>query len=154
MSELTIIGRVEKVTFPTVGKSVLHARIDTGAKTSSLWASEIAERTDGLHVRLVDDNHDAFKTPLVFKHYSQVVVSNSTGHEQTRYKVKLPIIIKKRHIMATFTLADRSTQVYPVLIGRSTLNRKFMVDVSRGTPLKDEEQQRSELLQGKLKEGI
>ena len=34
--------------------------------------------------------------------------------------------------VATFTLADRSTQVYPVLIGRATLNGKFIVDVQKG----------------------
>lgn len=152
MSDLAIIGRAEKVTFPTVGGSMLHARIDTGAKTSSLWASEVTKCDDGLHVRLADERYDAYATPLVFKHFSQVVVSSSTGHEQVRYKVKLPIIIKKRRIMATFTLADRSTQVYPVLIGRSTLNKKFLVDVSRGSPLRDEEKRRSDELQEKVTE--
>ena len=54
--------------------------------------------------------------------------------------------------MATFTLSDRSMQVYPVLIGRSTLNGKFVVDVSRGSPLLAEEERRSAELQKNIHE--
>ena len=67
-------------------------------------------------------------------------------------QVKMQIVIRGRRIMATFTLADRSTQVYPVLIGRATLNGKFIVDVQKGSPLREEEARRSESLQSDIKE--
>jgi hypothetical protein len=150
MKGLTIIGRAEVVTFPSAGGLSLHARIDTGARTSSIWASKIEERQDGLHVWLADEEHDINKHELVFTDYSQVVVASSTGHEQLRFKVKMPIIIKHRRILASFTLADRSNQVYPVLIGRLTLNNKFLVDVSHGDALREKEKVRSKQLQKKL----
>jgi hypothetical protein len=57
--------------------------------------------------------------------------------------------------MATFTLADRSSQVYPVLIGRATLRGKFIVDVQMGSPLREEEEKRSmELQKGVIEEKI
>ena len=74
------------------------------------------------------------------------------GHKQVRYKVKLSIVIGGRRIMATFTLSDRSTQVYPVLIGRSTLTGKFIVDVAKGNPLTEEEWRRSSELQANITE--
>lgn len=141
----TLIGRAEKVEFPTLDGLVLHARIDTGAKTSSLWATDIEESAEGLRAKIGG-------VEAVFEHYSRVIVSSSMGHRQVRYKVKLSIVIKQRRIKATFTLADRSGQVYPVLIGRSTLNGKFIVDVSLGSPLREEESKRSEALQAAIVE--
>ena len=149
MSELTIIGRVERVKLPYFGGVELRARIDTGAKTSSVWAERVEEVSGGLRVQLA-----GVQGAYTFKHYTRVRVASSMGHAQTRYKVKIPIIIRKRRIMATFTLADRSKQVYPMLIGRSTLMKKFVVDVSRGSPLKDLEEQRSRELQSTIEEDV
>ncbi len=145
--EKTIIGRAEKVSFPTLGKAIFHARIDTGAKTSSVWATDIQEAHKGLIVRFMNSESGVYANEQVFKHFDRVRVASSMGHEQIRYKVKMPIVIRGKRILTSFTLADRSTQVYPVLIGRNTLRGKFIVDVSRGSPLRDEEQRRSELLQ-------
>ena len=148
----TLIGRVEKLRFPTLGESVLHARIDTGAKTSSIWATYINETDDGLAVRFASLDYAINAHEAVFEHYDRVRVASSMGHQQLRYRVKLPVVIRRRRIMATFTLSDRSMQVYPVLIGRSTLNGKFVVDVSRGSPLLAEEDSRSAELQKNIHE--
>jgi len=146
VKEKVIIGRAEKVCFPTLGNSTLYARIDTGAKTSSIWATDILETAEGLRVRLASSDHEIYKHEVLFSRYERVGVASSMGQQQVRYKVKLPTIIKGRRILATFTLADRSTQVYPVLVGRSTLKGKFIVDVAKGNPLRTEEDRRSQEL--------
>lgn len=150
--EKTIIGRAEKVRFPELGNCVLYARIDTGAKTSSIWAMDISETEDGLVVRFASPEHEINVHQAVFRHYDKVRVASSMGHQQVRYKVKIPVVLRRRRIVATFTLSDRSTQVYPVLIGRSTLAGKFIVDVSRGSPLRDAERRRSAELQKNISE--
>ena len=152
MKEKVVIGRVEKVKFPQLKGVILHARIDTGAKTSSIWAAKAEETQDGLRVQFGYRMNGMNHTEQLFAHYDRVRVASSMGHEQVRYRIKMPIIIRKRRIYATFTLADRSKQVYPVLIGRNTLLRKFVVDVSLGSPLRDEELRRSEILQACIKE--
>jgi hypothetical protein len=78
-------------------------------------------------------------------------IANSFGHRELRYKIKIPIIVKGRRINATFTLTDRSTKLYPVLIGRSLLKNKFLVDVSRGTPLHEEENERLKRLRKEMR---
>lgn len=148
----TIIGRAEKVYFPELGDAFLHARVDTGAKTSSIWASEIKESNDGLSVRLASPEHEINKHELFFKHYDRVRVSSSMGHSQIRYKVKIKVILGGRKVNAKFTLSDRSTQVYPILIGRSILLGKFIVDVEKGSPLRKEEKIRSDELQKNITE--
>lgn len=150
--EKTTIGRAEKVYFPTLGSCILHARIDTGAKTSSIWATDITMTPKGLVVRFADTTYDINQHEMVFEEFEKVKVASSTGHVQLRYKVKIPIIIKGRRIRASFTFADRSTQVYPVLIGRSTLMKKFIVDVSIGVPLTEGEKRRSRELQSSIRE--
>ena len=147
--EKTLIGRVEKVKFPEFGGSILHARIDTGPRTSSIGVLSSEEIDEGLRVNFPSET-DTAGTVKVFRHYERVVVASSMGHQQIRFKIRLSIVMRKRRIRATFTLADRSSQVYSVLIGRSALNRKFIVDVSRGSPLREQEDRRSKALQSKI----
>lgn len=146
------IGRSEQLAFPELGFEGVHARIDTGAKTSSIWASNVVLRGGKLHVVFFGESLAQFtgKTEI-FEEFDETVVATSTGHTETRYKIRLLVKIKGKKVRAWFTLADRSTQVYPVLIGRNVLLGKFVVDVKKGRVLKQAEQERTESLQAKLK---
>jgi hypothetical protein len=79
--------------------------------------------------------------------FEQVVVASSIGAEQARYKVNMLVKIRGKKIRTSFTLADRSQQAYPVLIGRNALRGKFLVDVQSGKPDYTAEKQRSAKLQ-------
>lgn len=147
----SIIGRAERISIPTLGNYRVHARIDTGAKTSSIWATDVHEENGRLYATF-RSNASSDSIAHHFSHFSKVAVSSSMGTVQTRYKVKLTVVIKKRRIISTFTLADRSMQVYPVLIGRNTLMNKFIVDVAKGSVLKDAEELRSRNLQSGIEE--
>lgn len=59
------------------------------------------------------------------------MVRNSTGQEHIRYRAKLSAVIRGKKVRAYFTLADRSRNNFPVLIGRRTLSGRFLVDPSR-----------------------
>lgn len=144
-----VIGRAEIISFPEVAVEAVHARIDTGAKTSSLWASHTEIIDDDLHVTLFEGEQ---ARNLVFDEFERVAVASSNGHVQHRFKVRLLVKLKGKKVRAWFTLADRSTQVYPVLIGRNILLGKFVVDVKKGSSLKREEQEQSERLQSTINE--
>ncbi len=130
----TVVGRTAKADFPLDGIRGVDVKIDTGADTSSIWASEI----------YVDDDHRLHyvlfaKGSLYYsgkKHvtsvYTVVSVYSSTGHNQVRYRVSMPVKLQGRLVRGSFTLTDRSHSTYPVLIGCKLLNKKFIVDVSRG----------------------
>lgn len=146
-SSKKLIGRAELVDFPEIGIEKVHARIDTGAKTSSLWASQTNIIDDNLVVTIFDGD-DAQE--IRFDEFERVAVASSNGHVQHRFKVRLLVKIKGKKIRAWFTLADRSTQVYPVLIGRNVLLGKFVVDVKKGTILKQAEDEQSLRLQATI----
>lgn len=133
MSEKKIIGNTEYAWLVEAGVKKVPARIDTGARTSSIWASDIHETDEGLSYYLFAPQ-SSFFTPerIVKKHYTKVAVASSNGHVQVRYRIPMTIQIRGRRIKTHCTLADRSTQAFPLLLGRNTLRGKFVVDVQRG----------------------
>jgi len=151
IKEKATIGRVELVTFPGLIDEKIHARIDTGAKKSAIWASK-AEVVDGvLRVIFFDKGIVGYTGDVVtFDEYGSTVIASSNGHTEQRYTIKLTVRVGGRRIKATFTLADRSTQVYPILIGRNVLHKKFIVDVQLGQPLASKEKARSDELKETL----
>lgn len=150
---LTTIGRAEKVDLPDLGVFEIPAKVDTGAESSSLWASEIEETENGLEFLLFAQGSKYFngnKVIVKASNYSLTRVANSFGHSETRYKVKLRVVLHKRNVRATFTLSDRAKMVYPMLLGRRLLHGKFLVNVSGGSPLKTEEEERSAVLEQEM----
>lgn len=143
-----IIGRADRIDLPELGYLGVYAKVDTGAKTSAIWASNVFERDGGLAFTLFGEGHPLYTGEELFvSQFSRVVVASSIGAEQGRYKVVFLVKLRGKKIRAAFTLADRSKQAYPVLIGRNVLRGKFLVDVKSGRPDHSAENRRSEELQ-------
>ncbi len=131
-SKITVIGSRTLVDFPQVGLSQVPAKIDTGADSSSIWATSITKDKDGLAFKLFGSSSPHYNGEVIrVKQYSIRSVKNSFGVSEIRYKVPLTIKLRGRTIHARFTLADRQNNRYPILIGRQTLKNKFVVDVSQ-----------------------
>jgi hypothetical protein len=148
-----IIGRAERVSFPTLHLDKVPAKVDTGADVSSIWCSQVVLRQGKLHCVFFGPGSDFYTGEIhhfLPKEFLVTRIANSFGHKELRYKVKIPITIKGRTINATFTLSDRSQKLYPVLIGRATLSGKFLVDVRKGNPLHKEEKRRVERLKKEM----
>lgn len=154
MNQKTLLGRSEEVILPELGKMASYARVDTGAKTSAIWVSSVREVGNTLKVVFYGKGSPLFTgETVVFQEYAETVVASSNGAAERRYKVKLLLEIGGKRIRAWFTLADRSTQVYPILVGRNVLRGKFVVDVSLGAEaLLSAEKSRSMHLQKHRKE--
>lgn len=159
---LTVIGRAEIITFPDYLAMPVSAKVDTGADTSSIWATDVRVEGARLQFKLLRAPHPAYAGKdivLEESDYSVTRVANSFGHKELRYVVKLRIKVAGKLVNATFTLADRSQKTYPVLLGRKLLKNKFVVDVTRGDPLHTQEKAKRKKLEleleklgGKLKE--
>lgn len=142
-----IIGRAENVRFTEWNDALIPARIDTGAKTSSVWASNIVEHDGRLSFVLFEAGSTHYTGNIITTDSFQIrAVASSNGAVEQRYAVKLLVELAGRKIRAYFTLANRSTQVYPVLVGRNVLRGKFLVDVKAGTPDAAAERLRSKAL--------
>jgi hypothetical protein len=71
---------------------------------------------------------------IVAEDYKAMLVRNSTGQAKVRYRVHLSVKIGKKNIKAGFTLADRSKNNFPVLIGRRLLKDRFLVATRSPVP--------------------
>lgn len=126
-----IIGRKTYLDFPAFGLNDVPAKVDTGADSSAIWASNITEKKGTLRFTLFDVASQFYTGKVIqTKDYKIISIKNSFGVAEFRYKVLIPIRLEGRDIKVRFTLADRSNSSQPVLIGRRTLQGKFVVDVA------------------------
>lgn len=130
MLDKRLVGRNVRVDF---GKRAIGvpAKIDTGADSSSVWASNIRIDKDGILKFSLFGKGSPYYNGKVFRRtdYSVAMVCSSSGHKQIRYRTHFVVTIKGRKIKALFNLSDRSNNLYPVLVGRRTIAGKFLVDV-------------------------
>ncbi len=129
--QITVVGPKEILDFPELGLCSVPAKVDTGADSSAIWASNIHEKNGVLYYTLFD-RMSPFYTGEVLstKKFSTTSVKNSFGHTEFRYKVSLKVTIAGRTVNVRFTLANREKNRFPLLIGRRTLHGKFLVDVA------------------------
>lgn len=127
----SIIGALENVRIvpPNV---VMKARIDTGAKTTSIDARDITpfERDGKQWVRFVIMDKDKSHT-IERKVVKTVQIKRHGAESQDRYVVKMRIILGNVSQLISVNLNDRDEYKYPVLIGRNFLRDFFMVDVAK-----------------------
>ena len=132
--KLPLIGATEYV---SVGKNKnyqnIPAKIDTGADSSSIWASKIKITKDNLLKFTLFDESSEHYTGKVFtrKDYKVAVVRSATGEEQIRYRANLRLKVAGKTINVLFNLSDRSKNNFPILIGRRSVAGKFLVDTSK-----------------------
>lgn len=132
----TLTGWREWVSLPDLGVDWLKAKIDTGARTSSLHAFDVHEfeREGEGWVRFrvkpwQDSQEDAVvvETPV----HDRRAVRSSSGHAQERLVVKLLIRLVDREVLAEVTLSNRDEMGFRMLIGREALRRGYIVDPAR-----------------------
>lgn len=131
--KLSIIGSSTLIQIQGIAKHV-PSKVDTGADSSSIWASHVYVDDDKrLHYVLFGEWSALYDgIERVTDTYKVVHVTSSNGQGERRYKVPLTITLEGRKMVVWFTLTDsRSQQFFPVLIGRRTVHGKFLVDVSK-----------------------
>lgn len=138
LKEKVLIGRVEWVSLPDL-KIKHKARIDTGAKTTSMHAVNIEEvqQRGELFVKFQTLDSEGKTVELVRKVGTTQRVSNTSGFVSRRYVIKEKIRMGSIEREVLINLNDRSKMEYKFLIGRNVLLGRFIVDVARSHVLGD-----------------
>ncbi|MFD1144999.1 ATP-dependent zinc protease [Larkinella insperata] len=128
-----VIGFADRLDFPDLGWTDVEAKIDTGAYTSALHCTDVklVPHGDGFRLRfsLVGERGQK-KKQFVTDLFQYKTIKNSFGQSEKRFVIKTRVLIMGRLIRAEFSLANRGTMRFPVLLGRKLLRNKFVVDVS------------------------
>lgn len=138
LKEKVLIGRVEWIELPDL-KLKHKARIDTGAKTTSLHAVSIEEvqQRGELFVKFHTVDSDGKKLELLRKVDTTQRVSNTAGTISKRYVIKEKVKMGSIEREILINLNDRSGMEYKFLVGRNLLLGRFIVDVARSHVLGD-----------------
>lgn len=128
-----IIGRAENIDIVDIALQV-PSKVDTGAFRSAIHATDIKvtkqKGEDVLSCNLLGHPCSPVKRPFQTTNFSSLPIKNSTGDVEDRYEVTLKIKIGPKIFKTSFSLSDRSNNMYPVLVGRKALKSRYLVDVN------------------------
>ncbi len=130
MKQKVVVGKYELAYFPELGKADVKAKVDTGAKSSPVHASNIREKNkDGkeiLECYLLGDHSEK----VIFESFKTRHIRSSNGITEKRFVVKLKVYVYKKAYLTEFSLSNRMSMRFPVLLGRRFLMKNYLVDVS------------------------
>jgi hypothetical protein len=131
------VGWCEWVALPELGIGRLHAKIDTGARTSAL------------HVRSLRTVGERGGRPLLEVHLPTgrrpgsgkgrlcrvevddwITVRDSGGHEERRPVITTTVALGPVSRRVRVSLTDRGDMLFPMLVGRKALGDDFVVDAA------------------------
>jgi hypothetical protein len=126
----SVIGYIERVMLPSINVT-LAAKMDTGARHSSLSAQQITEfqRDGATWVRFVvvhgKGNGPTTVEALLFR---TARIRLHEGDQQQRAVVKMVVCLGSLMKETEVNLIDRAGFNFPLLVGRSFLKGNFIVD--------------------------
>jgi hypothetical protein len=134
--DLPVIGWREWVALPDLGVESIKAKIDTGARSSTIHAFdvEVLERR-GKRYASFEVHPEQRSARGAVRAQMEIVdqrrVRSSTGHSQERLVVLMPIRLMGETWTSEVTLARRDQMGFRMLLGREALRGRFVIDPSR-----------------------
>lgn len=134
-NDLPVVGWREWGSLPALGLSKIKMKVDTGAKTSALHATEVErcrkDSGDWVRFRLHAEPDEAPLPPVECPLVAQRRVKSSNGSTELRPVIKTLVHVGHSYWIAEVTLTSRSEMGFQMLLGREALKDRFLVDAGR-----------------------
>jgi ribosomal protein S6--L-glutamate ligase len=133
LENLEVVGSEEWCVFDDLGIPAIKARVDSGAKTSSIQAANTKVFVKGaqewvkFEVNPIQDNR-SITISTEAKLIDRRTVKSSSGIAEERYVVTTPITLGGKTFEIELTLANRDTMEFRMLLGREALNNRYVVN--------------------------
>ncbi|MDE1310384.1 ATP-dependent zinc protease [Vibrio aestuarianus subsp. cardii] len=133
MKEKMIVGWRETLCLPALGIEKIKAKIDTGARTSCLHAFKVESFTkeEAPWVRFWIhplQRNDEKVVVCEAKVVDERTVRDSGGHEETRYVIESEVSLGGQIWPIEITLTNRENMAFRMLLGRTAMRGKIVVD--------------------------
>jgi hypothetical protein len=131
-----LLGWREWLALPELGIGSIRAKVDTGARSSSLHVreQELFERDGRQRVRFLVEHgmDDALKVQLDAEVADRRDVTDSGGHRETRIFIRTTLQLPTgQQWPIELNLTERRNRAFPMLLGRSALRRRCLVEPAR-----------------------
>src|SRR5690349_3983748 len=135
MTDVITLGWRERLALPQLGIDVLKAKLDTGARSSSLHVDTLDafERDGSTWLRFsmtVGPRHHPRAVECEARALDRRVVTDTGGHGTERWFVRTDVLLAGERYPIEVSLTDRRHMLFPMLLGRSALLGRFAVDPS------------------------
>ena len=134
--ERPVIGWREWVELPGLGGATVKAKVDTGARTSTLHAFDVSEaQRDGATIVSFSYHPVQRSEERTVRAEARLVdrrtVTPSNGQSELRYVVATEVVIDTDPVEIELTLTRRDAMGFRMLLGRRALRGRFVVDPKR-----------------------
>lgn len=133
MKDLKILGSEEWCVFENLGIPAIKARVDSGAKTSSIQATNIRVFSKGtqewvkFNVKPLQENRNITiecEALLIDRR----MVKSSSGVSEERYVIKTTVTMGQETFDIELTLANRGAMEFRMLLGREAVVGRYVVN--------------------------
>ena len=133
MQDKVIVGSEEWCSFPTLGIPTIKARVDSGAKTSALHATNLKTfQKDGVDWVKFDINPIQNNAKTIIHCEAELVdqriVKSSSGYRERRFVIKTNLEIGGKKWEVELTLTNRDSMGFRMLLGREAMSGRILVD--------------------------
>ena len=134
--EKLTLGWREWVGLPELGLESIKAKVDTGARTSTLHAFELRTFSEPGKDRVEFKIHPVQRdqetvVTCVADIVDERLVTDSGGHKEQRLIIMTPLTIGRWSWPIEVTLTSRDNMMFRMLLGRTAISGIAMVDPSR-----------------------
>ncbi|HEV2539348.1 MAG TPA: RimK/LysX family protein [Frateuria sp.] len=126
------LGWRERLALPQFGIGQLKAKLDTGARSSSLHVDALdtfqREGATWLRFSLTLGPRHRHAVQCEAPAMGRRVVTDTGGHSTERWFVRSEVLLAGERFPIDISLTDRRHMLFPMLLGRSALLGRFAVD--------------------------
>jgi hypothetical protein len=126
------LGWRERLALPQFGIALLRAKLDTGARSSSLHVDTLEtfqhNGATWLRFSLTLGRRQRRTVQCEAPAHDRRIVTDTGGHRTERWFVRSDVQLAGARFAIDISLTDRRHMLFPMLLGRSALHGRFAVD--------------------------
>lgn len=132
-NKLITVGWREWFSLPELGLTHMKAKVDTGAKTSCLHAFDVDAFTENGEEMVRFLMHPEQNNTDIVQECKAIIidqreVSDSGGHKELRYVIMTELKLPNTSWNIEVTLTNRDSMAFRMLLGRSAMEGRMVVD--------------------------
>ena len=128
-----VLGWRERLALPQLGIGLLRAKLDTGARSSSLHVDSLEsfQRDGAVWLRFTVSGRHRQQVPTMLCEAPALdrrTVTDTGGHRAARWFIRTDVQLGGQRFAIDINLTDRRHMLFPMLLGRCALLGRFAID--------------------------